>query len=117
VSRILVVDDDVGVRQALADVLDFAGYDVETAANGAEALERVRRHAPDAVFLDLMMPVMDGWSFLEAYRREVAGATTPVALISAVPDVPKLARELGARTWIAKPFDLDDVLAAAEQLV
>ncbi|MBV9173586.1 MAG: response regulator, partial [Chloroflexi bacterium] len=63
-ARVLVVDDEPVIREVVAEALEFEGYAVETATNGAEALAKVRAHAPQAIVLDLMMPVMDGWAFL-----------------------------------------------------
>ena len=58
---VLVVEDDPDVRSALNDLLEAEGYEVETASNGKEALERLAEHRPGLVLLDLMMPVMSGW--------------------------------------------------------
>jgi two-component system, chemotaxis family, chemotaxis protein CheY len=116
-KRVLVVDDDDGIRAAVADVLDLEGYKVITASNGVEALEQVRTGRPDAVVLDLMMPVMDGWTFMEACRREERCAETPVLVMSAYRNLAETAPNLGAKACIAKPFDLDVLLGAVERLV
>jgi two-component system, chemotaxis family, chemotaxis protein CheY len=116
-KRVLVVDDDDGIRAAVADVLDFEGYEVIAASNGAEALEQVRTARPDAVVLDLMMPVMDGWMFMEACRKEELCDGTPVLVMSAYRNLAETAPNLGANACIAKPFDLDVLLGAVERLV
>ena len=116
-KRVLVVDDDDGVRTAVADVLELEGYEVITASNGVEALEQVRTARPDAVVLDLMMPVMDGWTFMEHCRREEVCAETPVLVMSAYRNLTETAPNLGAKACIAKPFDLDVLLGAVERLV
>jgi CheY-like chemotaxis protein len=82
---VLVVEDDDGIRHAVAEGLELEGYEVLTATNGAEALERVRAGRPDAVVLDLMLPVMDGWAFLDACQREELCNGTPVLVVSAYP--------------------------------
>jgi DNA-binding NtrC family response regulator len=69
VKRVLVADDDEMIRSVVADLLEFEGYMLEVAANGAEALDRIRRAPPDAIVLDLMMPVVDGWQVAEAWRE------------------------------------------------
>jgi len=81
--HILVVDDNVDVRESLAEVLELAGYSVETAENGRVALDMLEAQPADLVLLDLMMPVMDGWQVVEAMRgdRELAGV--PVVIVSA----------------------------------
>src|SRR5919199_2479576 len=82
-SRVLVVDDDAWVRTTLADVLEDAGYDVVMAHNGADASAAMRFVRPDCVVLDLIMPVLDGWQFLRACRRDPLCASTPVLVVSA----------------------------------
>lgn len=116
-KRVLVVDDDDGIRAAVAEVLDFEGYDVVTARNGAEALEQIRTARPDAVVLDLMMPVMDGWTFMEVCRKEELCDGTPVLVMSAYRNLAETAPNLGANACIAKPFDLDVLIGAVERLI
>lgn len=113
---ILVVDDDPAIRDVVADILSMSDYDVQTAANGAEALEQIRQEQPAAVLLDLMMPIMDGWEFLRHCRREPPCAPVPVAIMSAARDASAVAHELGAQAFLAKPFELDDVLCVVDRL-
>lgn len=111
--RVLVVEDDQLLRDLIAETLGDEGYAVEEAANGEEALAQVRQRAPDLVVLDLMMPVMDGWSFARAWHAERAHAT-PIVVLSAAHGLAAAAEELapfGVRATLAKPFDLE-VLAA-----
>ena len=79
----LVVDDDEGIRTLFKRALDEDGWSVAEAANGAEALEKVGDHRPDIILLDLMMPVMDGFDFLIAFRERVDCATVPVIVVTA----------------------------------
>jgi two-component system, chemotaxis family, chemotaxis protein CheY len=116
-QRVLVVDDEDIIRTTVAEALDFEGYEVITATNGVEALEQVRTAQPDAVLLDLMMPVMDGWTFMEACRRDELCAQTPVLVMSAYRNLTEAAPSLGAKACIAKPFDLDVLLGAVERLI
>jgi DNA-binding response OmpR family regulator len=116
-KRVLVVDDDENIRETVAQALDMDGYQVITATNGAEALEQVRLGRPDAVVLDLMMPVMDGWGVLEACQREELCAKTPVLVMSAYRKLVEVAPELGASAYMTKPFDLDVLLGAVERLL
>jgi CheY-like chemotaxis protein len=116
-KRVLVVDDDDTIRMAVAEVLDDEGYEVITATNGAEALEQVRTARPDAVVLDLMMPVMNGWEFMEACRKDERCDGTPVLVMSAYRKLAETAPNLGANACIAKPFDLEVLLGAVERLV
>jgi two-component system chemotaxis response regulator CheY len=116
-KRVLVVDDEESIRTVVAEALELDGYQVSTATNGAEALQHVRAHRPDAVVLDLMMPVMDGWQFMDAFRRDPVIGRTPVVVMSAYRGLAATAPELGASACIAKPFDLDVLLGAVDRLV
>jgi DNA-binding response OmpR family regulator len=82
---ILVVDDDLDIREALAETLQDHGFEVFTAANGLEALSWVReaKVSPSVVLLDLMMPVLDGYAFLAEWRKDPALQAIPVAIITA----------------------------------
>ena len=68
-APILVVDDDPSIVSTVSEILDFEGYPVQTAANGAEALRAIERMQPSLVLLDMRMPVMDGWGFANALRE------------------------------------------------
>jgi two-component system, chemotaxis family, chemotaxis protein CheY len=116
--QILVVEDDAAIRALVSEVLRDDGYDVCEATNGAEALEYVGEHRPDLIVLDLMMPVMDGWTFVEECRRQSRCSEVPIVVTSASHDLPKTAdrlRSYGVRTCLAKPFDLDGLLALVER--
>lgn len=111
---ILVVDDDVSILSALAELLDMEGYPVATAANGAEALGRVEQMEPSLVLLDMRMPVLDGWSFVQALEQR--GMKLPILVMTAAQDARLWAEEVGAQGYLAKPFDLTDVLDAIERV-
>ncbi len=115
-KQILVVDDDPAILDVVADILRESDYLVDTAMNGAEALRKLENARPDAVLLDLMMPVMDGWTFVAECRRHSHSATIPIVVMSAARDVVAAARELGAQACIAKPFEIDALLDAVERL-
>jgi DNA-binding response OmpR family regulator len=114
VRRVLVVDDDPDILDALAEILEVEGYDVQRARNGREALQRLEQGLPDLVLLDLMMPVMDGWEFA---RSLAPGARPPIIVLSADRNVSVKAREIGALGWLAKPFELSELLAAVRGAV
>jgi two-component system chemotaxis response regulator CheY len=117
VKRVLVVDDEEPIRLTVAEALQDEGYDVVTAQNGAEALERVRATRPDGVVLDLMMPVLDGWGFLEACRQDELCAKTPVLVVSAYRKLAVTASELRLHRFLAKPFELEELIEAVADLV
>ena len=116
VQHILVVDDDPAIRDVVADILEISDYPVDTAVNGAEALEKIRRERPAAVLLDLMMPVMNGWEFLRACRKEPPCAHVPVVVMSAARDASNVVDELGAQAFLPKPFELDTILSVVGQV-
>jgi two-component system chemotaxis response regulator CheY len=114
---ILVVDDDDAVRGAIAETLELEGYSVESAADGLQALEKIKLTPPDAIVLDLMMPVMDGWTFMERCRKEHLCSGTPVLVTSAVRRLEEKAAGMHVDACLAKPFDLDELLALVAQLL
>jgi CheY-like chemotaxis protein len=117
VASILVVDDEPDIRTIVGQVLRDAGYGVVMAANGAEALKRIREQPPDAVILDLEMPVMDGRAFLSACRSDPVHANLPVALFTTSIRANGLAESMNVQACIAKPFDIDDFMDAVRRLV
>jgi CheY-like chemotaxis protein len=115
-APILVVDDDVDVREALADTLEYRGFAVVTATNGHDALRVLRSmSAPPAfILLDLMMPVMDGYTFLEEQRSDPDLASIPVAVVTAGFGVDR--RRVGRTPVLKKPLDVSELLTAVQQV-
>lgn len=110
-TSILIVDDDVEIREALADLLSDGGYSVLAASNGLDALKLLRSlSAPPAmILLDLMMPVMDGYEFLEAQRGDPTLSSIPVAVISAGHGVDR-ARLGDSLPVLSKPIDVPKMM-------
>ncbi len=113
---VLVVDDDPDILDAICDILEGEGYRVARARHGLEALDKVSEERPALILLDLMMPVMDGMAFAHALREKNLADGVPIIVISADGN-PQKAASVGARGFLAKPFDiqalLDHVNAAA----
>lgn len=108
--KLLVVDDDDGIRESIRDLLEDEGYRVETATNGREALAAVSRHRPCVMLLDLMMPVMNGWQVLDALRSDQALSGIPVVVVSAAADgLPS-----GVARTLRKPLRLEALLDAVK---
>lgn len=107
VARILVIDDDSDIRDAVTEVLSFEGHEVFTASEGEQGLVRCRLVHPDLILLDLMMPGMNGWDFLKSLRRDEVMGRTPVVVVSALGRVP----ELPVSGFLPKPFGLDALVA------
>lgn len=109
-SYVLVVDDDPAIRGLVAEALRSEGYTVDLAAHGREALEAMRARKPATVVLDLMMPVMDGFTFMDACHREALCRDVPIVVISAAQDALKKLPEQPVQAWIQKPFDLGHLI-------
>jgi two-component system response regulator MprA len=116
--KILVVDDERAVRDSLRRALELEGYDVELAADGEEALERLSANGePDAVILDILMPKMDGLEVCRRLRRE--GHRLPVLMLTARDEVENRVSGLdaGADDYVTKPFALEELLARMRALL
>jgi two-component system response regulator MprA len=116
--RVLVVDDERAVRDSLRRALELEGYDVELAADGEEALERLAQNGePDAIVLDILMPKMDGLEVCRRLRRE--GHRLPVLMLTARDEVENRVAGLdaGADDYVTKPFALEELLARLRALL
>lgn len=110
-GRILVVDDEVGIRDTICRFLESEGYEVAFSTNGMEALELVAAQHPDVILLDLMMPGMNGREFIAALRDELKLTRIPVLVMTGMQGLPPhQAIALGANDVIEKPFEIDDIL-------
>ena len=114
VPRLLVVDDDPTIREMLEMVLDSEGYEVTTAAHGLAAFAVLDDARPHVILLDMKMPVMDGWTFLELYRRR-PNPKPPIVVVTAAQDDLRRAAEVGADAYVAKPFAIDELLRVLDR--
>jgi two-component system, OmpR family, response regulator PrrA len=118
--RILIVDDDEGVTQTFARMLRLEGFSVATAVNAETGLKEAAVHRPDAIILDLRMPLVDGLGFLRRLRSDADHRTTPVAIVTGdyfLDDtVSSEVRALGAELRF-KPLWLEDLVGLARTLV
>jgi two-component system chemotaxis response regulator CheY len=111
---VLVVEDEDAIREVMTDVLEDRGFRVMSARNGAEALQHLDSARPDAVVLDLLMPVMHGWAFMETYYERTGGAAIPIVVVSVNPALPRSFNRFGVRHIIGKPFNINDLLDAVQ---
>lgn len=110
---VLVVEDDNDIRESIVEMLKFEGYEVDSASNGKEALDKINEFSkPCLVLLDMMMPIMNGREFLDHVMKSADLAPIPIIVVSAVADK---VNTLGARGYIKKPVDIDAVLKVVSQ--
>ena len=109
-KRVVCIEDEPEMIDLVKLILSRKGYQVVGAMGGREGLEAVGREMPDLVLLDLMMPVLDGWQFLQEARQNPALASIPVVVTSAAPDLPN--DTAGA---LRKPLDLDELVGVLHQ--
>lgn len=114
-EKILIVDDQFGIRILLNEVFQKEGYKTFQAANGIQALDIVTKHDPDLVLLDMKIPGMDGIEILK--RMKVIDPEIRVIIMTAYGELDMIqeAKDLGAITHFAKPFDIDDIRAAVRK--
>ena len=114
---VLIVDDDPDIRDAVGECLRYEGYDVHSAADGQDALDRLEYGLrPDVILLDLMMPVLNGFDVLEALKSRPEWKSIPVVIVGANRGYE--AEDLsGAVIILRKPVNVDRLIAAVEQAV
>lgn len=113
--RILVVDDEPHLRELVATVLTLEGHDVDMAADGREALMYLSATVPDLVLLDLAMPGMDGWRFLQELYERGLRACTRLVIMSGHEDSFFVRAGSGVRCVLQKPFDADALLGVVDE--
>jgi CheY-like chemotaxis protein len=118
-KRILLVEDDRYISFTLCELFKEENYLVDSAANGAEALELLRGTGPrpDVILLDLMMPVMDGIQFREAQGKDPLISGIPVILMSADGQIDNKKDQVGAACYLKKPLEIDDVLNSLQSVL
>jgi twitching motility two-component system response regulator PilG len=115
--RILIVDDSATIRRSAESMLKAEGYDVVTAENGFEALSKVARHNPDLIFVDIMMPRLDGYQTCAIIKNNTQYRSTPVVMLTSKDGLFDQARGrvVGSDLYLTKPFTKEELLAAVQQ--
>ena len=112
-KSLLIIEDEPDIRSVLQQTLEFEGYEAFTAANGQEGLELLAKiPRPCLILLDMMMPIMSGWEFLEKYSSDDVLATIPVVIVSAAGEK---AKSSAAKDFIRKPVELDRLLQVVRE--
>ena len=114
-GSILVIEDDKDITDAMRDALSYMGYQVLVAGNGQEALDLLQKsEKPCMIFLDLMMPVMDGWEFRKIQQQNPLLKDIPVVVVSADGHAKKKAEMLQVQHALVKPIEFDDLVKVAQ---
>lgn len=113
--RVLVVDDDADIRGIVASALESEGFETRTVADGAQALYESVRWRPKVIVLDVLMPVMGGRDFMQAYRH-VPDRSARVVALTALSRAAGIAQEMGADAGLGKPFEVDDLVKTVASL-
>ncbi len=110
-KRILVVEDDTSIRELLVELLESEGYSVASAVNGLEGLKYLQSQAnPDLILIDLMMPVMDGYSFRSEQLKNEKWASIPTVVMSAEANAKEKMKNFSITAFLSKPVELDTIL-------
>ena len=118
-GKVLVVDDEVYILHILDFILGAESYDVVTATNGEQALQKVREEKPDLVILDIMMPKLDGYETCRMIKNDPATKNIPVILLTAKGREvdQKLGREVGANDYMTKPFSPSKLIERVQAIL
>ena len=119
-KKILVVDDERDIVEIVCELLHDKGYETITAYDGKQAIAMAKQHKPDGIVLDIKMPVIDGIGVIKFVRSSPELAATPVIVLTAtqfVPDAREQFKNLNVHTWMAKPFEPDELTAAVIRAV
>ncbi len=111
-NKILVVDDEEGLRALVATVLQMAGYEVATAVDGEDGVQKALQYLPDLILLDIMMPKLDGWKTLSKLRTYDQTEHIPIIMLTARGETDSLfkSEQLKVLDYFIKPFEMDEIL-------
>lgn len=109
-KRVLIIDDDEDMQDLLREALEIEDYEVMVAEDGIVALDTIKDSPPDLILLDLMMPRMDGSTFAHELREQNLASTVPIIVVSADVNAKQKVEQMGADSYITKPFDLHHLL-------
>ena len=114
-KRILIVDDDKDILEALKTVFSLSNYDVIATTRAEDALRKAGTYEPDLILLDVLLSGSDGREICRALKKEDTTKAIPVIMISAHPDVRESTLKSGADSFVAKPFNVSDLMGEVEQ--
>jgi CheY-like chemotaxis protein len=117
VAKILVIDDEFGIGELLRDLFTDEGHDVVLAVSGRQGLDLIAKERPDLIFLDFMMPVLDGPGVMKAMKLSPDMAAIPVIVMSSLPEAVVKARISGHVAYVRKPFQIDHMVELAAKVL
>jgi len=117
-KKILLIEDEINIQKVYASLLKKSGFEVETADNGIDGLDKAQQLIPDLVILDLVLPKLDGELVLEGLKEDSSTADIPVLIISAKSDQESIEKtqKMGAEKYMVKPIEREELLAAVKIL-
>lgn len=116
-TKVLVVDDDSGIGEMLKTLLEFSGYEVTVTEKPDETAEIIQKENIDVVMLDMLISGVNGTEVCAGLRQNEATAETPILMMSALHDAGSKCKEAGADDFIAKPFEMDELIAKLEEVL
>ncbi|HAS7759949.1 response regulator [Vibrio cholerae O139] len=118
-AKVLAVDDSISIRQMVSHTLQDAGYEVETAADGREALAKAQKARFDVIISDVNMPVMTGFEFVKAVRMQSQYKFTPILMLTTEtsPEKKQEDKAVGATGWLVKPFNPETLLKTLQRVL
>ena len=114
-KRILAVDDDLYILDALSELLKYSGYDIDITPKGEDVFNKIDEHVPDLILLDVMLSGFDGRDICRQLKANKKTSKIPIIMISATPNISDSVKNSGADDYIAKPFDISHLLDKIEQ--
>jgi DNA-binding response OmpR family regulator len=115
--KILVVDDDLSILEALKSAMEIFNYEVEAISRGEKAVSCAKKIKPNIIILDYLLSGIDGRQITKELKRYPETKNIPIIMLSAHPQAPELAKSIGINEFIAKPFDLDELLNKVSSLI
>ncbi len=116
-QKILIIEDDEAISQALRMALELEGYEINTVLKAEETLKALKSFKPDIILLDLLLSGSDGRQIAKVIRAHKPSVKTPIILLSAHPTAGAVAKEIGVNDFIAKPFDTDELVKKIKKLI
>lgn len=116
-KKVLAVDDDPYILDALVELLKYSGYDVNTTPKGDEVFQKIDEYSPDIILLDIMLSGLDGREICKQIKADKKTSNIPVIMISATPNLTQSVIDSGANDFVAKPFDIFLLLDKIEKQI